>query len=164
MFNEVRIRWIKIAVGLVFALLLVILFLRSPGIGKKGADEGLEPRPDVVEWIEKHYGHDLRKKAALTRLAEGHQYILTHPDAEIEADQKDAMALECYFIAFERKPIRMDGIPVFEVLAAQSFNTLDRARKRNAYLGRLSGKVLELGKVDSWEEQCEKPLWPKPAY
>ncbi|HMN69387.1 MAG TPA: hypothetical protein PKC28_12670 [Bdellovibrionales bacterium] len=89
MFDRRSFKWVIVAVVALLVLLTIILRLRRPGIEKEVFDEGVGPRSDVIEWIDKHYGHDHRKKVALTRLAEGHQYILTHPDAGIEADRKE---------------------------------------------------------------------------
>ena len=119
----------------------------------------MKGRIRAPEWIERHYGHDPKKKTALTRLAEADQYLLTHPDATMDAYERGSLALACYFVAFDRTTDHIDGMPIYEALDAQSFNTSTRARKNIAFQGRLSGKVLELSHVKSWAEQCEKPLY-----
>lgn len=159
MFDRRLLKWAAVAV-FAFLILIIVLLFQRPRIERELVDEGSAPRPDVVEWIEKHYETEPRKKVALTRLAEAAQYILTHPDADSEADKKDALALACYSVAFGDDKDRVDGMPAYEALAAQSFNTSARARKRIAYDGKMSGKVLESVEIKSWEDQCEKPLWP----
>lgn len=156
-----RSKWFLIALGLAIALLLILFFIRSPRAGNSAVDEGQTPRPDVVEWIEKYFGQDHRKKVALTRLAEIDQYILTHEDAGGETNKMVSLAMSCYLIAFGSDgKDRVDGMPAYEALEAQSFNTFARARKWIAYNGRLSGKSLEDFEVKSWEAECEKPFSP----
>lgn len=60
MFIRRRLIWIIVAAILVLAMLLVSLSKRGSRIEKEVVDEGPSPRPDVLEWIDKHYGHDHR--------------------------------------------------------------------------------------------------------
>lgn len=161
MFNKSKLNWIIFGGVLVLALAIILFLIRRPEPGTTSIDEGPRPRQEVLDWIENHFGQDHKKKVALTRLAEAHQYILTHPDSMMDGSDRDSLAMECYVIAF---PLgtegEIDGLSPDEALGAESFNTYARARKRIAYHGRLSGHVFQMPVVDSWDKQCEVPFTP----
>lgn len=159
MFRTSNQKWFIFIIMLILVILLAFVLFRSPKNGKESIDEGPKPRADVLEWIEKHYEQDHKKKVALTRLAEAHQYILTHSDSMMDGSDRDSLAMACYGIAFPTNE-KIDGLPPYEALGAESFNTYTRARKRIAYHGRLSGHVFQMPVVRSWDKQCELPFSP----
>lgn len=148
------------AVVLLILLGSAFLFFRllSP-IDRTEVNEGKRPRPDVVAWIEKHYGNDHRKKAATTRLAEAYQHILTDPDDDSGSIEKSDVALSCISLAFGTPEEQIDGMYPHEAMERLTFNTKDRAKMYIEYNGRQSGKVFQLYQVKSWDDECEKPFW-----
>lgn len=161
MFDKSNFKWVTATIALIAAIALLYFFTRSPKNKNDSIDEGSAPRQEILNWIEKHFGQDHKKKVALTRLAEAHQYILTHPDSMMDGSDRDSLAMECYMIAFGLdSEEKIDGLPPYEALGAESFNTYTRARKRIAYHGRLSGHVFRSPVVRSWEKQCELPFSP----
>ncbi|MGZ3723989.1 MAG: hypothetical protein ACXVA9_13695 [Bdellovibrionales bacterium] len=157
MTTKLNLKTILIAGGLLILIILSAIYFFGRKSEISTIDEGAAPRKDVLEWITKYSDGDLKKVQALTRLAEADQYVLTHLDAVMDAEELDSQAMGCYFIAFPNGD-EIDGMPVYDALAALTFNTYKRARKRMAFLGRLSGHVLQLTDILSWEKQCASPL------
>lgn len=165
MFKKITVKPIWIVVILALIVILAFFscqrsqFLIPNLIMENGsALEGLDPRPDVLAWIEKHYGSDPKRKMAMLRLAEADQYILAAPDDVDKASDLNSVAMACYDIAFSSDRPTIDGEPIFEAISTQTFNTWKRARARSAYFGRLSGRVLQLHEIQSWEKECAQPL------
>lgn len=156
MFNQTNLKWVIVggAFVLVFA---IILFLRRPGPETSSVDEGPRPRQEVLDWIEKHYGQDHKKKVALTRLAEVDQYILVYRNKALEVAELESLAMECYGDAFPSNE-KIDNLPPYEAIDVEYFNTYARARKRIAYHGKLNGHVFQEPVISSWEKQCEAPF------
>ena len=159
MLDKSKFKWVTVAIILIAGIVLLFFFTRSPKNKNDAVDEGSNPRPEVLKWIEKNYGQDHKKKVALTRLAEADQYILIRPDEAMKIEALESLAMECYGIAFPTNE-KKDDLPPYEALAAESFNTYARARKRIAYHGKLSGHVFQMPIIDSWEKQCEVPFTP----
>jgi len=162
-----KISFIKLSV-ILFLLILVIWAFYSCSKSKMSVsnleqevesdEEGLNPRPDVIDWIDKHFADRSKKKTAMLRLAEADQYLLANPDETDKADELSAWALACAFDAFGESRDEVDGEIYYDAISTQAFNTLSRARVRVRHLGNLSGRVLSVKDIKSWENECEKPL------
>ena len=125
--------------------------------------ETIEVRPDVVAWIDKHFGRNPRKKAAMLRLAESDQFIIFYPTSmALKIERADSIAMECYWLAFSetigQPDGKIDGVPDLNAVSIQAFNTYSRTRRRNAYHHALSGGMYQLTKFNEWDEKCDRPL------
>lgn len=165
MINKKYLKWSLIAGLILFTFFWMMSSCQKSEVSisnltheNDSSKERLEPRPDVIEWINKHFGDDSNKRTAMLRLAEAHQFLLAHPDETEKANELSSLAIACHSEAFGDSDEEIDGEVSYEALASRIFNTWSRARKRAAFYGKLSGRVLSLTDIKSWEEQCEKPL------
>ena len=142
--------------GLVFLILVLWQILRP---SRTSGPETIRPRADVVAWINKHFAPNHRKVVAMTRMAESQQFKLFYPTSmTMKIERAEAHALSCYMIAFGEERREMNGLQPYDAVAAETFNTYARARKEMAYRHALSGGVYGDFEIESWDEQCEKPL------
>lgn len=158
MTNKKYLKYGFIAVGVVVLFFILRSCVFTPRI--ETGKETSQIRPEIMEWIEKNYSQEPRKKTAMTRLAEFNQYLLAHPGSGLDIERKESLAMSCYSIAFNASEYSVDGLPPYKALDARSFNTFARAREYAAYNGRLSGHIFGSTEIESWEIQCEKPLFP----
>lgn len=149
--------------GAITGLLIVglIIFFQSPS-PKNEIEEDmlLRPRPDVLAWIDRHYGNDHRMKTALIRWAEVYQRILSHPDDPRDTSNKMDVATGCEPSSLTNGSEEIEGMELGEAIRVRTFNSRSRARKFIKFNAWTSGKVFRLHIVNSWEAECEKPFWP----
>ena len=66
---------------------------------RPGASETIQPRADVMAWINTYFGQDQRKVVAMTRLAESQQFKLFYPTSRsMEIERQETLAMACFLL------------------------------------------------------------------